>query len=234
MIFIGDIHGEFHRLGPILAGLAADETVICVGDIGLGFSQSRGPDCLQTIDALATGRRLKVLMLRGNHDDPAIWGERRDGWNERFEAIEILPDIALREIEGRKLLFVGGAISVDRTHSQRIPGISWWEDEGVVPDAESRVAEILRGEEIDVFVCHSAPIGAPPPTSNDTPILRAFSTWDKALMSDLRKERALLSQLHRLSGAPLVIYGHFHQSYDETIDGVRYRGLAELEAWRWS
>ena len=232
MIFVGDIHGGFHRLGPLLAELDTDETVICGGDIGLGFRQSLGPECLQEIDAIAFGRRQKVLMLRGNHDDPAIWVQRREGWNERFEAIEILPDIDLRVIEDRRLLFVGGAVSVDRSHAQRIPGISWWEGEGVAPDAETRVAELLKGEDVDVFVCHSAPTEAPPPTSTKVPILRMFSTWDQRLMPDLRKERALLSQIHRLSGAATVIYGHFHHPYDETIDGVRYRGLAELEAWR--
>ena len=59
-----------------------------------------------------------------------------------------------------------------------------------------------------------------------------FSTWDQNLMADLRKERALLSRIRQLCAATTVVYGHFHHSYDETVGGVRYRGLAELEAWR--
>ena len=70
----------------------------------MGFPRARGPECLRNIDAIARDRRQSILMMRGNHDDPAIWMERRVGWNERFdEMIEGIRYRGLVELEAWQL-----------------------------------------------------------------------------------------------------------------------------------
>lgn len=73
---IGDLHGRFEVVAQHLRQHATPgETLIQVGDFGLGF-RPRAEDTawLRKLDAQLGAAQMRLLAIRGNHDDPALFG----------------------------------------------------------------------------------------------------------------------------------------------------------------
>jgi hypothetical protein len=153
---------------------------------------------------------------------------------KRLHRLHLMPDYSLIELDGRKLLLVGGAISPDRKDPARQVGRSWWPDEGFRLE-KARLAE-LDLSRLWAVVTHSAPADAPPPIASSY-VLSVFAEvfGDSDLQRDVQAEREGLAEMGRLvvdhAGAPPAywIYGHFHHHYSARVDGTTYVGLAELE-----
>ena len=65
-----------------------------------------------------------------------------------FSNLEFIEDYTVKDLNGEKFLFVGGAISIDRRY--RRESIDYWIDEPFVFDEN-------KAQECDVLVTHSAP-----------------------------------------------------------------------------
>lgn len=230
---IGDIHGKFSKLIEVLHSLPESAYIICVGDIGLGFTDSDHPDCLSEIDQLAYSRNQHLILIRGNHDDPDIWKYHRDEWNSQLSSIEISKDIDRVYIKGMNIFLVGGAISIDRSQDHRVEDFTWWRGEGVSKNAPEEVETLqaLYGP-ADLLVTHAAPTSALPMFSAVNPDIAYYANCDESLIRDIKRERDLLTRVAKASGAKHVAYGHYHKTYNSTINGVEYRCCAELEAWQ--
>ncbi len=230
---IGDIHGKFPRLVEVLKTLPEYAFVICVGDIGLGFADSLGPDCLAEVDFAATQRNQKLILIRGNHDNPEIWTYYRDEWNTQLQSIEISKDVDRVQVQDMNILLVGGAVSIDRSQEHRVEGFTWWKGEGISSDALEQIEKlvILYGQ-ADLLVTHAGACGALPMFSAANPDIAYYAGFDSTLVSDISEERDLLTQIVQASGANSVTYGHYHESLSSRINGVGYRCCAELEPWQ--
>ena len=89
------------------AMVAKDTTIIQVGDFGVGFrSRARMDEEMVEINTRLAKNNNNLLVIRGNHDDPAYF----DG-NYNFSNIEFLPDYTVRTIEGRN--YLGSEINED-------------------------------------------------------------------------------------------------------------------------
>jgi len=188
--------------------------LIHVGDIGTGFDSRQLDD--YTLDELNEYCRInngRILAIRGNHDDPAAFTS-----NSRYnrEFIEFIPDYTYRTINGKVFLFVGGATSIDRT--QRIVGKSYWIDEKfVLPDTYESLAPC------DVLVTHSAPLDVYP--SDGLSRIAGWFKLDPTLKEELIEERTLIRKLYETVHPSINLYGHFHASVSERIDGTWFRCL---------
>ena len=107
----------------------------------------------------------KVIYIRGNHDDPKFF----DG-TYNWSNIKLLPDYTVTVIEGKRILFIGGATSIDRL--QRIPERSWWEGEIFNLDVD----KLSLYEAIDIVVTHTAPKFAYPIGFNH--LVMSFAAYD--------------------------------------------------------
>ena len=228
---IGDLHGRFEVVAQHLRQHATPgETLIQVGDFGLGF-RPRAEDTawLRKLDAQLGAAQMRLLAIRGNHDDPALFGT---SWVE-LAHIELLADYSVRTIDGLTVLFVGGAISIDRLY--RGPG-SYWPNEGFRLNPAA-IAAI--GTPIHVVITHTAPSWAEPLAIE--PALRHLLRDDPTLEDELLHEReqvaTLYTQLHA-AGHPIRhwVYGHFHKRWQGEHDGTRLRLLdvgeiAALPVW---
>ncbi len=138
-------------------------------------------------------------FIRGNHDDPAICAASPN-W---------IPD---GTSEG-DTFFVGGAYSIDK--DDRTIGIDWWEDEEI---SWGRLNEI-----IDDYA-RIKPRGM---VTHDCPRSIAHSLWKHILISS-RTANALEAMLN-IHQPEIWIFGHYHSSVRETINGTKFICLAELE-----
>lgn len=241
MIVLGDVHRRWEEASATIAraGLRG-RTIMQVGDFGLGFGDA-DRERLQLAalgEALARSRN-RLLIVRGNHDNPALFRAHATFANG---AIQVVPDYSLVMVEGHKVLVVGGAISVDR--KLRRAGRSYWPDEACVLDLDRLAALDLDG--LAAVVTHAAPGIAPPvlrdrfaagpapgPPPGIRPALHRLYARDATLAGDVLAERRMLDALYRAirrrTAIPHWIYGHYHHHDTRLYDGTRFTMLGALQ-----
>ena len=128
MIFIGDLHGEFHTICNKIKSLSIrGETLIQVGDFGLGFKSKNELDMnvLSYMNEFISSLGCELYVIRGNHDNPKYWYSQ----TEKFSHIHLLKDHEIFTIEDKKIFFIGGAHSIDRI--TRVHKKNWWKGESI-------------------------------------------------------------------------------------------------------
>lgn len=195
-LIVGDIHGEWEALFRKIDHLdLRDATLLCVGDVGIGFVERLKQERQHIhINNFFKSRDIEFLSIKGNHDDPAYF----DG-SINLSHFKLLPDYTTLTLNDKKFLFVGGAISIDRTI--RKEGISYWKDEVFKLD-ESKI------QQCDVLITHSAPTWNGPIEKNG--MLANFCQKDATLWDECMEERKQHDVLIKLSGAKRHFAGHFH------------------------
>lgn len=235
IVICGDIHGDSIALVDKLRQTDIhDALVIVAGDCGFGFeSPDYYEDIYPKILRHLQAYNLWMVMLRGNHDNPAYFnGDKRITY-ERWQTV---PDYTILQAYHHNILCVGGAISIDR--SMRLQWMdlrpereAYWIDEAPVynPMALDSLSE--QGIKIDTVVSHTAPSFCEFQTK------RGLSSWclkDSALWNDTTQERQTMDDIHAhllRDKHPLKhwYYGHFHQSWQSHIDGITYILLDIME-----
>ncbi len=225
MLVLSDLHGEFGRVVREIEKLdIRDQTIIQVGDFGVGFVSYE--EDRATIDGLSDylgGRNLHMYAIRGNHDNPALFTHNSP---MNGEHITLLPDYSVLEIEGHKVLCVGGAISVDRGARQAY-GHPYWPEEPMVWD-EARLRSLdLSG--LEIALTHNCPSVAPPYAHNK--MVLSYAATDPTLIGDLVSERgrldAMYEALKELARPAYWFFGH-HHAYSQVEDGgTIFVGLPE-------
>jgi UDP-2,3-diacylglucosamine pyrophosphatase LpxH len=223
LIFIGDVHGELGELTNKLGKYNINNsTFIQVGDFGVGFKnkENETTELIELNDCLKTNGNL-MYVIRGNHDNPAYF----DG-NFSYSNLIFLKDYSLLEIDGRKILLVGGAISIDR--SIRKLNVNYWDKEAFI-FRELKLKSALSGiDKLDIVVTHSCPGEFEPVELNS--LVMSYGMRDNGLITELKKERGALSMLmYTLIGLKLKpahwYYGHFHYSFNNNYKGLKYHLL---------
>jgi UDP-2,3-diacylglucosamine pyrophosphatase LpxH len=212
---LGDIHGNFQKL-YMKAMATKDTTIIQVGDFGVGFrSREKMTEEMTEINKRLAKNNNTLLVIRGNHDDPAYF----DG-NYNFSNIEFLPDYTVKNIEGKNYLFVGGAVSIDRC--QRTAGVDYWLDERFVLDIDK--LNSIEGN-IDVVIAHSSPSFCSPVHFNE--LVWYFIAQDPSLHNVLLQERKDFETMYetlKAKGHTIEYWfnGHFHFTQEELINDTNF------------
>lgn len=234
MIYIGDTHGNFqHQIYEF--GTRKNVNYIHVGDFGMLFSDHKSLythrkygaaiDIIKSLNVALVKANSKIWICRGNHDNPIFW-EESEKWN--LSNITFVPDYTVLEIEGKKVLFVGGAISVDRSQYMD-EGVFWWKREIFNYDQDKIDAIINDNDRLDVVVTHTIatfiiPIGFPK-------FVQQFFQFDRTLESELKEERKKLSKLYQFLNTkfdiPLWVYGHFHTGSKMFMGPTVFRMIPE-------
>lgn len=243
ILYLGDIHGNFSLIHQYVKNYdIKDAHIIQVGDFGVGFALlDKERRALGMFHDLFVKNNVIVWAIRGNHDFKPYFDNDPFG----FSNIRLVPDYTVLELEGKKILCVGGAVSVDRewryTGAQRrgefdvVPGQSWWKDEVFVLEKEKVVD--LKG--INIVVTHTCPSYCPPDNtfgfgSFVEGIIR--DTGDVGLKTDLNVERQAMNDLFhylKINGNNIDnhYYGHYHKSEVQNYDGIVHRMLGVGELW---
>lgn len=220
--FIGDVHGEFIELARRISTKKIENSAfIQVGDFGMGLGKD--DDLKELNKVLMAGNNL-LYAIRGNHDDPFRFRKK-----EVIGNITLLSDYSVLRLEGKVILLVGGAISIDR--SDRVEGNSYWMKEKFIFDTEKLTRLANKVKKIDIIVTHSAPEEFWP--FELTNLVRRYCRLDSNLEIDLQDERRqhslLLKYLLNKFPPRYWYYGHFHTIAEGHVSGVRYNALAEMQ-----
>jgi len=228
MYIIGDTHGLMN-LYNILSRFFIEHpeinspTFIHVGDVGIGFYPwERDFTILKNIDNLLREKEATLMCIRGNHDNPIFFGCRETIYDEdkgSLTNIGFIWDNYVGRIEGRKILFIGGAVSIDRR--LRTEGRDWWSNEVIYRWPMNTFDIIVDDTDIDTIITHTSPLEAFPLVNN------AHDMFGMHLGDDITKERTYLSEVYsRLSERNPIrnwFYGHYHTSQ------IGYNGVTRFE-----
>jgi UDP-2,3-diacylglucosamine pyrophosphatase LpxH len=220
LLFLGDHHGEWRFLFDIIREKNIENcNIISVGDLGIGFKYKKESEYSQSekLSNMFKEKNINFYGIAGNHDNRFFFEGKNRIVYENFELFE---DYTVAEYNGKTIQFIGGAISIDRTG--RREGISYWEDEKVVFDKD-------KCQKVDILVTHTAPSWCFPQQFNE--MVYGWAREDAYLLEDLTDERAVMDEIFKICKPSLHLYGHFHTSVTERINGCIHKLLDINEIW---
>lgn len=174
-IITGDTHGRvgqrLHQITHNMDNIVPEETaVIILGDAGLNYY-------LNSTDLkgkrVASDFGIQVYCVRGNHeqrpqnvpgmklvDDENVSGKVYI--EEEFPLIRYFVDGGEYTINGKSVLVIGGAYSVDKYYRlARAAGHSfsgWFSDEQLSSEERTEILAKVSGKRYDLVLTHTAPI----------------------------------------------------------------------------
>jgi len=209
-LILGDVHGNWGFLKQVVQLAYKNHRdithIVQVGDFAYGWPGTQ---------PFAFGRR---YFTKEDRDDlnalPKYW---LDGNHENFDQLEkdggawqpywtYMPRGSVLEVEGKRLLFFGGASSVDR--NQRTTGLSWWPQEAITYGQIQETLERVDGP-IDAAFTH------------DHPSIVPFKN-DQKEYGPGKGDRDMLRALWQEYRPPFWFYGHHHESREEDIQGTNF------------
>jgi predicted phosphodiesterase len=223
--FIGDTHGNDNHIKWVIKQKnLLDRHLIHVGDFGIGFiSKEQDIKNLETLNTFLKNRELTLHVFRGNHDDPSYFKG-----DFLLSNLKLHEDYTILELEGKRILGIGGALSIDRVYRAE-NNLGYWEDEVLVYD-EEKLKDI---KDIDILVTHTTMNFLEPRNSGESwpPIVERFIPYDTNLPIDLMNERKIMTNIYDKlieNGNNITnhFYGHFHKSYFQIIGGTHHRMLS--------
>ena len=244
LMFLGDIHGTFNIIHQYVKLYdIKDANIIQIGDFGVGFKTiKKEKSMLEDYNPLLQKNNVHIWAIRGNHD----YKPHFDNDPFQLSNIHLVPDYTVLELCDKRILCIGGAVSVDRkwryTFKQKL-GIfenqtlgkeSWWHDEVFVLDRD-KLSEMRN---IDIVVTHTAPHYCEPDnTFGFGPFVESIvrETGDNELKADLLEERQSMTEAFNIlklnNNITHAYYGHFHKSDVMNFDGIKHRLLNINELW---
>ena len=245
LYYLGDIHGNFNVIHHYIKKLdIKDAHIIQVGDFGVGFkSIEKEKRLLEMYHDRLVKNNVTVWAIRGNHDYKPHFDLDPFG----FTNIKLIPDYTVLELFDKRILCVGGAVSVDRTwrytskqkngiFDNQVLGVeSWWPDE-IFQLNKEKVCEMKN---IDIVVTHTCPHYCPPDnTFGFGPFVEGIirNTGDVGLKTDLNVERQAMTEMFHLlklngNNIKYHYYGHFHNNDVQNYEDCQHRMLGIGELW---
>lgn len=211
ILIAGDVHGDFDALQAVVSHTGA-RLVLQAGDFGYwpGHSLHRLPAAgFRTMQ----GELATVCFCDGNHEDhPALRRLVKTGRTEIAPGVRYQPRGSTLQLpDGRTVLFVGGADSVDK--GLRVKGKSWFPGELLKKSEVRKFPDVSVG----IIVSHAAPACVP------LPAMLADGKY-----TDPTRE---VLELLRIKYRPrLWFFGHYHTAFAENIDGCSFVGLSRIDA----
>jgi Calcineurin-like phosphoesterase len=221
VLFAGDWHADAEHACRVV-DLAAElgiRRVVQVGDFGFWPRFDRGRDFLTRVAARCVERGVGVWFCDGNHEDhDRLPHATAQGPVEVAPSIRWVPRGHVVEWGGRRILFFGGAASVDRY--RRSAGVDWFEAEMPGEAAWSRAEAAGR---VDVVVAHE---GLP-----DTPLVSTYrGTIPPEILTASATMRARLGRLAERIEPAVWVHGHWHHRMTAQRGATRVECLAESRA----
>lgn len=215
-ILIGDTHDTLTTYQILNLDIPNGSDVWHCGDGGLGFGSfeyaiPNAKSWLSKINGLCAKLDIILYHQIGNHDNPDVWKI-----SEKYSNVVLLQtgEVGIFP-NGKKVLFVGGGVSVDRC--DRRENYNYWKDE-ITPTLD-------HVEKTDFVFSHDAPEYFNHSTNSLPKKFPRYCLNDPTLIQDCLNQRNNVSNIVEKSGAKVIFSGHFHNDIRQEINGVYYRCL---------
>ena len=217
VLFAGDWHANAHHARRVIEHAAHHgfDRVVQVGDFGYWPRFRDGISFLGAVSRAATEHGVTVHFCDGNHEDHFSLQHR-----SATAPVELAPRIwwvprgSVLEWSDRRILFMGGAVSIDRHRRQ--PGVTWFVDEVPGPDSWERAA---TAGPVDIVVAHDTLPGMPVRGVPDRSV-------PEDLLAEAAEHRRRLGEVEAATNPALWVHGHWHQRRSWERQGCRIESLA--------
>lgn len=210
-LILGDIHCFWSLVNSLIEKLRPD-LILQLGDFGY-FPKS--DDLYDPCKHLVLGKSV-VRFIDGNHEDHDALSKFR---GENPTAHELCPGLFYQERgsfldlpDGRRVLFIGGADSIDK--DQRTQGFDWFPEEIITGEDLAR----LPHGKVDIVCSHTSPsrFGV-----RESYIKRqgGFTDYEKDPSEDA------LDYAFERYRPKLWFFAHWHAKMSGETDGCRWYGL---------
>ena len=161
MIYItGDTHRDFSRFYKLEKD--TDNMLIVLGDVGINYYLNEEDKIYKEY---LKKLKLKLFCVRGNH-------EERPENISTYKEVEMFggkvfieeecPNLIFAKdgetyyIDGKKILVIGGAYSVDKQY-RLLHGYKWFKDEQLTKEEMDTILDEVKGKQFDIVLTHTCP-----------------------------------------------------------------------------
>lgn len=213
ILITGDIHNNFGNLNSLICKKKAD-LCICCGDFGY-WPNTKWAKPLSDIKLQGTK---KILWCDGNHEH--FWFLKNRKTDELEPGIIYMPRGSVYTLpDGRNILFMGGADSIDK--NLRKIGIDWFPEEVITQKDFYNLPDC----KIDIFITHTCP----------TELLNDMIPNDPIKNND--PSNKALSELWKIYKPSLWFFGHWHVYKEGILDQTKWYALSATgfmdKWWMW-
>lgn len=204
LYFIGDVHGKLSFYENITEKLT-DGCSIQLGDMGLGFPNSRGLPVLSK----------RHTFIRGNHDNPDTC-RAHDNYLGDYGVATFGGEIS--DLSDSTTFFLSGAFSIDA--AWRTLGRDLWIDEQLNMQQLAAAQELYEINKPAIVVTHDAPKDIADILVNKVLLRKTGSQPNITSMA--------LQNMFNAHKPSVWFFGHHHMFFDQVVKGTRFICLPEL------
>ena len=219
ILVCGDVHGEWNFLNKLINKKLPDIILQC-GDWGWWPGQHglRHRDVFGRIHVFDSygvkNRHTKIFWCPGNHEDwwDLLRNRSQGGPYETQKDVFYMPrGSTLTLPDGRNVLFMGGADSIDK--DARVMGIDWFPEEIIT----QKDVYDLPDAKMDIVISHTCP------TEFQAGLDRKLPTWRLEKFQD--PSRHALSYVLNFYKPSLWFFGHYHVYVEGKFENTKWTCL---------
>lgn len=166
----GDTHGNFNRIDYFCKRFeTSKEDILCVlGDAGINYYLNKKDYMLKQV---LQDMPITFFCVHGNHEERPFnistyitkkWNGGTVYYEEEFPNILFAKDGEIYNINGKSILVIGGAYSVDKEY-RLLKGWSWFKDEQPSKEIVKYIEkQITKQRHFDIVLSHTCPIKTEP------------------------------------------------------------------------
>jgi hypothetical protein len=227
ILFVGDLHGNTEAgVNAVNQAIVQEaEVIVQVGDFGYWPAFDHSQRFIEALERELVDNDVLLFFADGNHEDHRFLPQG-DNLNLVAENIWHVPRGLDVELDDTRLLFFGGARSVDRYY--REAGVTWFEEEMPTEEQFDRAMLTAQRNKIDIVVSHDCPV--------ETGLRGVPWTLEPDIIADNRIMRGYLREILLTYRPRHWFCGHWHARrtikhvhLDETITEIRILGHDGLE-----
>ena len=224
----GDTHGNFNRISYFCEKFkTSKEDILCIlGDAGINYYLNKKDYMLKQV---LQDMPITFFCIHGNHEERPfnISTYITKKWNggivyceEEFPNILFAKDGEIYNINGKSILVIGGAYSVDKEY-RLLKGWSWFKDEQPNKEIVKYIEkQITKQRHFDIVLTHTCPIGTEP--------RHMFLPFIDQSKVDKTTE-LLLQRIADWITFDNWYFGHFHGHWDNGKYHMLFEDYVEVE-----